>query len=189
MNLDHVKEIETEAFYQCNALTALNVPKVLKIGEKAFYGSKNLKELQLPATLETLGDSAFAVEQKNRRKLNVTSERVTPPVVTPGKNNPFAYAVNSTLTVPAEAREAYVNAERWGDPKNYKWCSLQLEKDMTATDTYYITYHWEDQDNLAGVRPNSVAPTLIDESSASYGADTQYRNVTIQPTGRPGLSV
>ena len=67
-----------------------------------------------------------------------------------GKNNPFAYAVNSTLTVPAEAREAYVNAERWGDPKNYKWCSLQLEKDMTATDTYYITYHWEDQDNLAG---------------------------------------
>ena len=54
-------------------------------------------------------------------------------------------------------------------------------KDMTATDTYYITYHWEDQDNLAGVRPNSVAPTLIDESSASYGADTQYRNVTIQP--------
>ena len=52
---------------------------------------------------------------------------------------------------------------------------------MTATDTYYITYHWEDQDNLAGVRPNSVAPTLIDESSASYGADTQYRNVTIQP--------
>ncbi len=37
---------------------------------------------------------------------------------------------------------------------------------MTATDTYYITYHWEDQDNLAGVRPNSVAPTLIDESSA-----------------------
>ena len=181
LNLDHVKEIETEAFYQCNALTALNVPKVLKIGEKAFYGSKNLKELQLPATLETLGDSAFAVEQKNRRKLNVTSERVTPPVVTPGKNNPFAYAVNSTLTVPAEAREAYVNAERWGDPKNYKWCSLQLEKDMTATDTYYITYHWEDQDNLAGVRPNSVAPTLIDESSASYGADTQYRNVTIQP--------
>ncbi|MFR2579198.1 MAG: leucine-rich repeat protein [Mediterraneibacter gnavus] len=181
LNLDHVKEIETEAFYQCNALTALNVPKVLKIGKKAFYGSKNLKELQLPATLETLGDSAFAVEQKNRRKLNVTSERVTPPVVTPGKNNPFAYAVNSTLTVPAEAREAYVNAERWGDPKNYKWCSLQLEKDMTATDTYYITYHWEDQDNLAGVRPNSVAPTLIDESSASYGADTQYRNVTIQP--------
>ena len=67
-----------------------------------------------------MGDSAFAVEQKNRRKLNVTSERVTPPVVTPGKNNPFAYAVNSTLTVPAEAREAYVNAERWGDPKNYK---------------------------------------------------------------------
>ena len=80
-----MKEIETEAFYQCNALTALNVPKVLKIGEKAFYGSKNLKELQLPATLETLGDSAFAVEQKNRRKLNVTSERVTPPVVTPGE--------------------------------------------------------------------------------------------------------
>ena len=103
MNLDHVKEIETEAFYQCNALTALNVPKVLKIGEKAFYGSKNLKELQLPATLETLGDSAFAVEQKNRRKLNVTSERVTPPVVTPGKNNPFAYAVNSTLVVGGKA--------------------------------------------------------------------------------------
>ena len=36
LNLDHVKEIETEAFYQCNALTALNVPKVLKIGEKAI---------------------------------------------------------------------------------------------------------------------------------------------------------
>ena len=32
--------------------------------------------------------------------------------------------------------------------------------DLTATDVYHVTYYWEDQDNLAEVRPNKVAPNV-----------------------------
>ena len=53
--------------------------------------------------------------------------------------------------------------------------------DLTATDVYHVTYYWEDQDNLAGVRPDKVAPTLVDESSPYYRAETQYGNATVSP--------
>ena len=53
--------------------------------------------------------------------------------------------------------------------------------DLTATDVYHVTYYWEDQDNLAEVRPNKVAPTLVDESSPYYRAETQYGNATVSP--------
>ena len=53
--------------------------------------------------------------------------------------------------------------------------------DLTATDVYHVTYYWEDQDNLARVRPDKVAPTLVDESSPYYRAETQYGNATVSP--------
>lgn len=45
--------------------------------------------------------------------------------------------------------------------------------DLKATDTWTLVYHWEDQDNLAGVRPALLTPRLIDESSSANAADTQ----------------
>ncbi len=53
--------------------------------------------------------------------------------------------------------------------------------DLTATDTYTVIYRWEDENNLAGVRPGIVTPTLVDESSQIYGAETQSGNVTVSP--------
>lgn len=50
--------------------------------------------------------------------------------------------------------------------------------DLKATDTWTLVYHWEDQDNLAGVRPALLTPRLIDESSSAHAADTQGNNVT-----------
>ena len=50
--------------------------------------------------------------------------------------------------------------------------------DLKATDTWTLVYHWEDQDNLAGVRPALLTPRLIDESSSANAADTQGNNVT-----------
>ncbi len=45
--------------------------------------------------------------------------------------------------------------------------------DLKATDTWTLVYHWEDRDNLAGVRPALLTPRLIDESSSAHAADTQ----------------
>ena len=54
--------------------------------------------------------------------------------------------------------------------------------DLTATDTYTVIYHWEDENDLADVRPNNVAPTLIDESGSSFErAETISGNVTVSP--------
>jgi hypothetical protein len=57
--------------------------------------------------------------------------------------------------------------------------------DLKATDTWTLVYHWEDQDNLAGVRPALLTPRLIDESSSANAADTQGNNVTFSPGPAP----
>ena len=57
--------------------------------------------------------------------------------------------------------------------------------DLKATDTWTLVYHWEDQDNLAGVRPALLTPRLIDESSSAHAADTQGNNVTFSPGPAP----
>ena len=58
---DNITKIDKEAFYNCKALTSLDVDngKVTSVGESAFYGCSALVTLKLPNTVESFGQSAF----------------------------------------------------------------------------------------------------------------------------------
>jgi len=55
-----VAKIETQAFYGCTALTQVEIPQVASLADKAFYGCTALTHITLPASLMSLGNSAFA---------------------------------------------------------------------------------------------------------------------------------
>lgn len=54
-----VDSIAPYTFAQCTALTRIAMPSVRHIGKKAFAGCRSLDELQLPASVETIGEEAF----------------------------------------------------------------------------------------------------------------------------------
>ena len=56
-----VTALSDYAFYGCENLTKVTLPKSLKkIGELTFYGCTSLKTLEIPAGVEEVGDYAFA---------------------------------------------------------------------------------------------------------------------------------
>ncbi|BBF43493.1 cell surface protein [Lachnospiraceae bacterium KM106-2] len=56
-----MKEIEHEAFYDCEGLEEINFPVGLeRIGEMAFFRCAKLKKIQLPNTVTTIEGSAFS---------------------------------------------------------------------------------------------------------------------------------
>ena len=57
-NDDHITEVGQYAFYQCAALTAMDLPNVTEIGVKAFARTSPVAVLNLPK-LTILGNNAF----------------------------------------------------------------------------------------------------------------------------------
>ena len=56
-----VKEIGWACFYDCKALVNLNLPSTLEvIGDKAFYSCKSLAGITIPESVTYLGNSAFS---------------------------------------------------------------------------------------------------------------------------------
>ena len=89
--------------------------KVKSIGVQAFISS-GLTELTLPASIESIGQSAF---QDNRALVKVTCLAVTPPTI---QSQTFASVWNNptktvVLYVPKGSKTAYTNHEHW---KNFK---------------------------------------------------------------------
>ncbi len=55
-----VKNIETQSFFQCKALTGVTMQNGVKtIGEEAFYGCEKLASVSLPLSLTSIGNWAF----------------------------------------------------------------------------------------------------------------------------------
>ena len=56
---DQVSVIENKAFYGCRKLSNLDLNNVVKIGTTAFSGCESLKNINIPDTVDELGDAVF----------------------------------------------------------------------------------------------------------------------------------
>lgn len=86
---------------------------LVSIGTQAFYGHKNILEIRLPSTLQTIGTSAFA----NCYGISkITSSASEPPTVQSGAFNGVAKD-NFTVEVPAQSVKRYQAESGWSDFK------------------------------------------------------------------------
>ena len=113
------------AFQNCPELLGVSIPAtVVKISAEAFKGSSSLTKLELKGGVEFIGNNAFEgtniqilslgeqVTKINNLCLSpsmITSTALVPPVC---DENTF-WDYEATVSVPAEAREAYINADYW----------------------------------------------------------------------------
>lgn len=107
---DAVTEIEKEAFFWCFALTDIT------LGEK----------------VETLGADVFKGDEK---LINVTSKNTTPPT---GAEFEQTVYTNATLSVPAEAIDAYKEAEGWKEFAKIKGIG-ESESVNVVTNSFSVT--------------------------------------------------
>lgn len=110
---ERLKAIGKSAFCCSNLIEKLIVPdKVEYIGPYGFSTCKNLKEIIFGSSLKSFGASANA---NNKSLIKVISKNVVPPAGAVFTAEAYA---NAQLTVPSDARNAYISAEGWKNFKN-----------------------------------------------------------------------
>ena len=103
-----VTGIAQKAFMYDDEMTSVSFPATLeKIGNSAFAGCKKIKELEFPAALKEIGETAFT---GNTNLEKVTCHAVEPPVC-----GDYAFAICQELYVPKESIEKYANADEWSN--------------------------------------------------------------------------
>ena len=111
--------IKWAAFYQCfNLKGALVIPPMVKyIDASAFYGDTNLTSLSIPASVDSLGWSAFG-SCNGLQSIYVYSKipmKLKPDSISPVFTD--VDTVNCVLFVPFGSKAAYQKANQW---KNFK---------------------------------------------------------------------
>lgn len=111
--------IKWAAFYQCfNLKGALVIPSTVKyIDASAFYGDTNLTSISIPASVDSLGWSAFG-SCSGLKSIYVYSK--IPMILKPDSVSPVfneVDTVNCVLFVPFGSKAAYQKANQW---KNFK---------------------------------------------------------------------
>lgn len=108
-----LKEIAEGSFYGNYRLTDISpFPEgLITIGENAFYGCTQLKNIWLPSTLQTIQRNALA----SCFSINsIVSSAIEPPIIFPGAFNGVPKD-NFTVEVPANAVKRYQADAQWGE--------------------------------------------------------------------------
>ena len=113
------------AFYQCSSLTSINLPKVVTIGDYAFYNCSQLNAPNITSTdLTSVGSNAFNTPG------TITLMATTP--ATLGNNTAFGTLM--VVRVPDAAVNAYRAADKWSDFKaRIVGISAQLDYNVNVT--------------------------------------------------------
>ena len=107
IDLTGVEEIGRKAFGGCKYLTSVNMPDVRVIGKQAFDVCPELREIAIPACIESIGEEAFSYGSDNKEQvMKVTIKKTTPPEM--GKNVFEKAADGSTVTVPEGSLTNYL---------------------------------------------------------------------------------
>lgn len=103
LTLGGFTEIGTRAFQKSTSLNEVSIPDVVTVGREAFYRCDDYIDVILPASIEYIGDSAFAEADNGTRELKVVFQGTTPPEL---GNRSFGSV--GTVTVPAGALKTYL---------------------------------------------------------------------------------
>ena len=103
LTLGGFTEIGSRAFVQSTSLKEVSLPDVVTVGKEAFYRCDDYTDVTLPASIQSIGDSAFAEAANGGRELNVVFQGTTPPEL---GNRPFGSS--GTVTVPEGSLTAYL---------------------------------------------------------------------------------
>jgi len=157
-----VKTIGTNAFLNATGFTSINLGMGIEsIGDRAFSGVTGVSSLELPATLQSIGSEAF----KNMTVLISLRANGTFPVTL--SSDPFS-GVNKTactLYVPAEALEAYQQADYWKTFTHIE--GFAIKQNQTITGLSDITKTVTDADfDLTATATSGLAITYASSNTA-----------------------
>ena len=112
-----VNKIDTQAFMQCHGLTEVSIPdSVTEIGHQAFFSCDNLRSVFIGEQVREIGGNAF---EDCRSLHEIVCKAKMPPhlgrdTFSRRDNFPPHNDEQLTLSVPADAVEAYRSDEVWG---------------------------------------------------------------------------
>lgn len=106
VNMNNCSFVESKMFTVCSNLYNVDFSHVTSIKDSAFTDCSSLKRIDLPATLTSIGTSAFA----HTYLQTVICRATTPPSIT---SNTFYNTNITTIYVPAESVNAYKTATNW----------------------------------------------------------------------------
>lgn len=129
---DTLKQIDREAFSNCNSLTTVNLPAGLEdIGERAFYGNAALAAVNIPGSVKTISSEAF------RKCTGLTTLTLNKGLKTIG-NQAFEECVTLTaVSLPSTV----TTVESYAFRHNDKLSSLTLNEGLKTIGTSAFAYN------------------------------------------------
>ena len=110
----HVYRTSYGVFYGCTKLSSVEIKSkaLTSIEGGCFYGCKGLKKIELPASVTSIGETAF---EGCSVLSHIYMDATTPPSIS---GNTFSDYETPTLHVPSSAKTSYTKADNWKNFKN-----------------------------------------------------------------------
>lgn len=166
-----VENIGNSAFSGCTDLKNIVIPNSVKfIGSKAFWGCSNLMSVKIPNSVISIAEFAF---YECTALTTVYSYIMNPNSISAGC---FSCYDNTTLYVPKGTKEKYQNTSGWNQFQNI----VEMDYPVTVciNDIYYDLYE------------NEAHVTFADDSHKSYSGDiTIPSSVTHEGITYPVISI
>ena len=159
--LHNCEKIGACAFYQCNSLQEITLPKNLKhVGNSSFWYCSQLKDIILPSEVETIGENAF-------EGCNNLSSVQFPPSLKSIEANAFKNC-NSLSSINLPGLTSISNYTFYG-------CSNLKEVKLPSTLEYIGDKAFSECSNLTKVYTYTVLPINIDQNTfTNFKATTLY---------------
>ncbi len=118
---ENVERVESFAFYGCEKLQKISLPKAREVGDSVFYGCTSLKEAELGETLTALGETVF-VNCTNLKEISLPQG-----IKTLGRELFYGCSSLASVTLPEGLEEIGVSA--------FQDCSSLVEITIPASVT------------------------------------------------------
>ena len=184
-----ITSVETHAFYQCENMTSVQLPKTLeKIGNQAFEDCVSLPEINFPSGLKEIGSFAFAgcssfksitipssVEILQSTVFSVCSELESVKILAPITEIPYSAFSNCGKLTSVEYPQTVTKI---GDSAFFR-CSGLKEAPITENIVEIGKYAFRDCSNLQ----SAVLPENLEKLGASaFSSCTKLESIEIPGT-------